>query len=87
LHGSFTISQPFCGALGLSQGGCFAMLLAAIKCNAIERNEEDPFPSLKFVINVAGFIPRAENMRKYFERPLNFPSLHVIGKINMISAG
>jgi len=58
------------------------MLLAALKCNAIKYKTEDSFPSLKFVINVAGFLPRAENFQTLFQNQLDIPSLHVIGELD-----
>jgi len=61
------------------------MLLAAIKYNAIQQKEEDPFPSLKFIVEVAGFIPRAENLKKYFQNVIDIPSLHVIGELDNVS--
>lgn len=61
------------GVLGFSQGAAVAALLAALA-------REGDFPALRFVVLIAGFLPRAPELASLFAPPLDLPSLHVFGK-------
>ena len=61
------------GLLGFSQGAAVAASLAA----AASRGE---FPSLAFVVLIAGFTPRAIDIAPLFADPVRVPSLHVWGE-------
>lgn len=86
LH-DFLIRQekPFDGVLGFSQGGCVAALLAAL----LEKPGLHPnFPAhpnlkpLKFAIFAGGFKAHDESLHHFY--PLSLPTLHVIGKNDVI---
>ena len=65
-------AHPRAGLLGFSQGAAVAASLAA----ASSRGE---FPPLRFVIAIAGFLPRAHDIAPLFDPPVRIPSLHVWG--------
>lgn len=65
-------AHPRAGLLGFSQGAAVAAALAA----ASSRGQ---FPPLRFVIAIAGFVPRATDIEPLFTPPLQLPSLHVWG--------
>jgi predicted esterase len=60
------------GVLGFSQGAILASALAAW-------SERGDIPPLRFVILVAGRVPRATALQPLFDRPISVPSLHVYG--------
>ena len=60
------------GLLGFSQGAAVAASLAA----ASSRGE---FPPVRFVVAVAGFLPRAHDIAPLFDPIVPVPSLHVWG--------
>jgi len=60
------------GLLGFSQGAAMAAVLAAL-------SERGAFPRLSFVVLVAGFLPRADDLEPLFEPAIRVPSLHVWG--------
>jgi hypothetical protein len=61
------------GILGFSQGGMAAAAAAALSF----RGE---MPPVRFVIPVAGRVPRADVMQPWFASPISLPSLHVWGE-------
>jgi predicted esterase len=61
------------GLLGFSQGAAVAAALAA--ASSLEQ-----FPPLRFVVLVAGFTPRAQDIAPLFSEPVRVPSLHVWGE-------
>jgi predicted esterase len=65
--------HPAVGMLGFSQGAAVAAALAA----ASTRGQ---FPSLGFVVLIAGFTPRAHDIAPLFTTPVRVPSLHVWGE-------
>jgi predicted esterase len=65
--------HPAVGLLGFSQGAAVAASLAA----ASSRGQ---FPSLDFVVLIAGFTPRAPEIASLFSEPVRVPSLHVWGE-------
>ena len=58
--------------LGFSQGAAVAATLAA----ASSRGE---LPPLRFVVLIAGFMPRARDIAPLFAEPVRVPSIHVWG--------
>lgn len=58
--------------LGFSQGAAVAAALAAL-------SHRGDLPPLRFVVLVAGFAPRAQDIERLFDSPLEVPSLHVWG--------
>jgi len=75
---AFANNGPFVGVLGFSQGGSVATLLAGLNYKAMQNGTENSYP-FKFLVNVAGFCPRSEAYKPLFEKPLQFPSMHVVG--------
>jgi predicted esterase len=67
------------GLIGFSQGAVVAAALAALA----ERGE---FPPLRFVVLVAGHVPRDDILGPLFARPLSVPSLHVWGEKDHLAA-
>jgi hypothetical protein len=63
---------PSVALFGFSQGAAVAAALAA----AASRGQ---FPSLAFVVLVAGFAARAPDIAALFSEPITVPSLHVYG--------
>ncbi|KAG8687381.1 hypothetical protein FRC09_013520, partial [Ceratobasidium sp. 395] len=81
--------QRFNGVFGFSQGAGMAAALAAI----LERPEEypsimidgkAPHPPLDFCILVSGFKPVDKDIGPLFKIPLRTPSLHVLGRNDVI---
>jgi fermentation-respiration switch protein FrsA (DUF1100 family) len=58
------------GVLGFSQGAGVAAALAAL-------SQAGVLPPLAFVVLVAGFPPRADELAAHFQTPIALPSLHV----------
>ncbi|CDR98718.1 related to FSH3-putative serine hydrolase [Sporisorium scitamineum] len=78
---------PFDGIVGFSQGGCLAGILAS----AFE--DPDRMPGLqlpkgqgafKFAVAVSGFRSRDQLHQKLFEKPIETPVLHVLGRADQI---
>lgn len=78
---------PFDGIVGFSQGGCLTGILASAF--------EDPsrMPGLKlpknqgpfrFAVAVSGFRSRDQLHQKLFEKPIETPMLHVLGRADQI---
>ncbi|XP_027887879.1 esterase OVCA2 [Xiphophorus couchianus] len=65
---------PFDGVLGFSQGAAFVAML----CSLQEQKLELEF-NFRFAILVAGFRSACEEHQKFYEVPLQIPSLHVFG--------
>jgi predicted esterase len=63
---------PGVGLLGFSQGAAVAASLAAA-------SQRGAFPPLRFVVLVAGFLPRDPAIEALFDVPIEIPSLHVWG--------
>ncbi|EIW69009.1 hypothetical protein TREMEDRAFT_39324 [Tremella mesenterica DSM 1558] len=89
MHDFLVRHGPFDGAMGFSQGGCMAALLAAL----LEKPNLDPswpseprIPPFKFIICVGGFFPNTTNPNFYpwFPLPAHLSTLHVIGKNDVI---
>jgi fermentation-respiration switch protein FrsA (DUF1100 family) len=70
--------EHFDGVFGFSQGAALAGLLAAVAVV-----EAAPI-SFRFVIMVGGFTSAAPQHAALFLRPLHLPSLHVIGRSDVI---
>ncbi len=68
-----------CGILGFSQGAIFAAAVAALSARG-------QFPSLSFVVLVAGSVPRSELLAPFFAETIHVPSLHVWGEADPFSA-
>ena len=71
---------PFDGVFGFSQGAALAGLLAAVR-------ESEPTPATTdfgFAIMVGGFTSDLPQHAKLFERKLTIPSVHVIGRGDVI---
>jgi pimeloyl-ACP methyl ester carboxylesterase len=68
------------GVLGFSQGAILASMVAAWS----ERGE---IPPLRFVILVAGRVPRATALQPLFEKPIRVPSLHIWGERDGMADG
>lgn len=66
------LRHPSVGLLGFSQGAAVAAALAAL-------SDQGAFPPLRFVVLVAGFLPRADDLKPLFATPIEVPSLHVLG--------
>jgi predicted esterase len=64
--------QP-AAVLGFSQGAMVAAVLAAL-------SDQGEIPPLRFVVLVAGSLPRAEALAPLFERSIGLSSLHVWGE-------
>lgn len=60
------------GVLGFSQGAAVAAVLAALA-------RAGDFPPLRFVVLIAGFVPRSRDLAPLFAEPIELPSLHVFG--------
>lgn len=78
---------PFDGIVGFSQGGCLAGILAS----AFEKPDRMPglrLPkgqgALKFAVAVSGFRSRDRLHQKLFEKPIETPVLHVLGRADQI---
>lgn len=65
-------ARPAAGLLGFSQGAAVAAALAAASSRGL-------LPPVRFVIAVAGFLPRAPDIAALFDAPVRVPSLHVWG--------
>jgi pimeloyl-ACP methyl ester carboxylesterase len=65
-------AHPRAGLLGFSQGAAVAAALAAASSRGL-------FPPVRFVVAVAGFVPRAHDIAPLFADPVRVPSLHVWG--------
>ncbi|PWY99861.1 hypothetical protein BCV70DRAFT_176771 [Testicularia cyperi] len=78
---------PFDAVWGFSQGGCLAGLLAAGFENPANmpglKLPRDQGP-LKFAIAVSGFRSRDRVHQKLFEKPIQTPVLHVLGRADQI---
>ncbi len=57
---------------GFSQGAAVAAALAAASSRGL-------FPRLSFVVLIAGFTPRADDVTPLFSEPVRVPSVHVWG--------
>uniref|UniRef100_A0AAQ4QWG3 Esterase OVCA2 n=1 Tax=Gasterosteus aculeatus aculeatus TaxID=481459 RepID=A0AAQ4QWG3_GASAC len=68
------IQGPFDGILGFSQGAAFVAML----CFLQEQKLEPEF-SFRFAIFVAGFRSACEEHKRFYNSPLEIPSLHVFG--------
>jgi predicted esterase len=66
------------GLLGFSQGAAVAASLAAASTRGL-------FPELRFVVLIAGFLPRAHDIASLFTDPVRVPSLHVWGEADPIA--
>ncbi|XP_020778807.2 LOW QUALITY PROTEIN: esterase OVCA2 [Boleophthalmus pectinirostris] len=66
---------PFDGILGFSQGAAFVAML----CSLQEQNLEPDF-HFRFAILVAGFRSACTEHERFYESPLQIPSLHVVGQ-------
>jgi pimeloyl-ACP methyl ester carboxylesterase len=66
--------------LGFSQGALLAALLAAI-------SSVGEGPPVAGVILIAGSLPRAEGLSRYFDRVIDVPSLHLIGQRDSLMKG
>jgi pimeloyl-ACP methyl ester carboxylesterase len=71
-RGLLQAERPSLGLFGFSQGAAVAATLAAL-------SERGLFPALRFVVLVAGFLPRDRDIQGLFEIPIQIPSLHVWG--------
>lgn len=65
---------PFDGVLGFSQGAAFVAML----CSLQEQKLEPEF-NFRFAILVAGFPSACKEHQKFYQPPLQIPSLHVFG--------
>jgi pimeloyl-ACP methyl ester carboxylesterase len=65
-------AHPEAGLLGFSQGGAVAAAIAAASSRGL-------LPPVRFVIAIAGFTPRAQDIAPLFAAPVRVPSLHVWG--------
>ncbi|KAI0317406.1 serine hydrolase FSH [Amylostereum chailletii] len=81
--------QRFEGVFGFSQGAAMAAMLAAL----LERphihppflvDGEAPHPPFKFCISASGFKPVGAFAEKLFTESFNTPTLHVIGKNDVL---
>lgn len=68
------VQGPFDGILGFSQGAAFVAML----CSLQEQNLEPEF-RFRFAILVAGFRSACKEHQKFYNAPLQIPSLHVFG--------
>lgn len=78
---------PFDGVLGFSQGASVtAVFSAAMQRPGIVPETSEPLQSmpLKFSIMVSGFVPRDAGLGALFDKPLELPTLHVIGREDAI---
>jgi len=78
---------PFDGIVGFSQGGCLTGILAS----AFENPDRLPGLQLpknqgpfKFAVAVSGFRSRDKVHQKLFEKPIETPVLHVLGRADQI---
>ncbi|GAA6029942.1 hypothetical protein JCM8097_009180 [Rhodosporidiobolus ruineniae] len=86
---------PVDGVFGFSMGGATAGFLAAVlerpwlhPAFAFPPSDPSavwPIPPLQFVVACAGYVPRDERCKKYFDPPLSTPSLHIIGKGDVVA--
>ncbi|KAK5850858.1 hypothetical protein PBY51_001697 [Eleginops maclovinus] len=68
------IQGPFHGILGFSQGAAFVAMLCSLQEQKLE-----PVFSFNFAILVAGFPSACKEHQKFYNPPLQIPSLHVFG--------
>lgn len=68
------------GVLGFSQGAMVAAVLAALSA----RGE---LPPLRFVVLIAGRLPRATELVELFHEPIGIPSLHVWSERDPLAEG
>ncbi|WFD36429.1 dihydrofolate reductase [Malassezia cuniculi] len=83
----FAAHGPFDGILGFSQGASVSSTVAAtFEQPGVAPETSVPLQSapLKFAIIVSGFVPREPNLSKLFDKPIELPSLHVIGREDAI---
>jgi predicted esterase len=69
---------PFIGILGFSQGAAMAAYLASI----LEQGQSINHPPVLFFIAACGFRWRFKQYDQYY--PINTPSLHLVGDLDMI---
>ncbi|XP_028277505.1 esterase OVCA2 isoform X2 [Parambassis ranga] len=65
---------PFDGILGFSQGAAFVAMLCSLQEQKLE-----PELNFRFAILVAGFCSACKEHHKFYNSPLQIPSLHVFG--------
>ncbi|MED6261608.1 Ovarian cancer-associated protein 2 [Ataeniobius toweri] len=65
---------PFDGVLGFSQGAAFVAMLCSLQEQKLELELD-----FRFSILVAGFRSACEEHQKFYDAPLQIPSLHVFG--------
>jgi len=70
----FEREGPISGVFGWSQGAVMTAILAALR----EREPASPF-QFDWAVLCGGFLPGDPRYRRYFEQPLQLPSLHVVG--------
>uniref|UniRef100_A0A1A8SL86 Esterase OVCA2 n=1 Tax=Nothobranchius rachovii TaxID=451742 RepID=A0A1A8SL86_9TELE len=68
------VQGPFDGILGFSQGAAFVAMLCALQ----EKKLEPEF-SFRFAVLVAGFRSACKEHQRFYDTPLQTPSLHVFG--------
>lgn len=68
------VQGPFDGILGFSQGAAFVAML----CSLQEQKLEPEF-NFRFAVLVAGFRSACNEHQKFYNSPLQIPSLHVFG--------
>ncbi|KAG8737635.1 hypothetical protein FRC10_007977 [Ceratobasidium sp. 414] len=81
--------QRFNGVLGFSQGAGMAAALTAMlerpeSYPAIMVDGKAPHPPLEFCIFISGFKPMDKEIAPLFNVPLKTPSLHVLGRNDVI---
>ena len=70
---------PFDGIFSFSQGASMLSMVCSLK------EEGDPrFQRFNFAVLVAGFKSRQTQHRRYYERHVSIPSLHVIGDTDQV---
>ncbi|KAK1926866.1 serine hydrolase-domain-containing protein [Papiliotrema laurentii] len=85
IHKALVEQGPFDGVMGFSQGGCMAMIVAALteKPGLHPKFPAEPsVPKMKFVISVGGFLPAAQSpsFDAYWPLPAHLPVLSVVGR-------
>lgn len=78
---------PFDGVLGFSQGASVtAVFSAAMQRPGVVPETSEPLQSepLKFAIIVSGFVPKDAGRGALFDKPLDLPTLHVMGREDAI---
>ena len=70
---------PFDGIISFSQGSSMLAIICSLK------EDGDPrFQDFKFAFFVAGFKSRQVQHKKYYEKKITIPSLHVIGDTDQV---